>query len=218
LVEIFLFDLSPDIRKLNAMISKRGGYSMVKRYVILCLLVSLFVAGDWYKVKAAAQPLINGTWTGDLMTVKLYDDSYFQLSGALVPSPSDTLNIPIPDGGGGTTTEAASFTLDSNERLLKGSLFTGLTFTITTSKTGITGTLTESSGPIGTIGTIDGVVITANRFFLMNVTLTTPGSCVGQFQGTASIVPSNTNRLIFTASGVDIDCKQQIVTGKMTKQ
>lgn len=188
---------------------------MVKRYVILCLLVSLFVAGDWYKVKAAAQPLINGTWTGDLMTVKLYDDSYFQLSGALVPSPSDTLNIPIPDGGGGTTTEAASFTLDSNERLLKGSLFTGLTFTITTSKTGITGTLTESSGPIGTI---DGVVITANRFFLMNVTLTTPGSCVGQFQGTASIVPSNTNRLIFTASGVDIDCKQQIVTGKMTKQ
>jgi hypothetical protein len=210
------------------MISKRGGYSMVKRYVILCLLVSLFVAGDWYKVKAAAPPLINGTWTGDLMTVLLYDDAYFKSTiGTNVQPHSDTLNITEPtsdvcagDGNGPTpcaittTTLAASFSLN-NERLLKGSLLTDLTFTITATKSGITGTVTESNVQIGTI---DGVVITANRFALLNVTLTTPGSCVGEFQGTASIVPSNTNRIIFTASGVDADCKLIIVTGKMTKQ
>ena len=186
---------------------------MVRKFLIASgLIISTLVAGHDYKVKAAAPPVINGIWVGAVMIVALFDDAYFQSSGGPGPSPSDTLNITIPNGSGGTTNEAASINLGDGKRLLEGDIVTPVTLNITLTKTGITGTLTDPE----VTGTLDGVVITANKFFLLNVTLS--GSpCNGQFQGTASIVPGTPPRLIFTGSGVDSDCKQQFVTGRFTK-
>src|SRR5258705_523590 len=85
----------------------------------------------------------------------------------------------------------------------------GAPLNITATKTGIIGTLSDTDGHTGSI---DGVTITANRAYLLNVTLNGDPSAAcnpAQFQGTASIVPSNLKLLIFTGSGIDFDCSQQ---------
>ncbi|HEX9443918.1 MAG TPA: hypothetical protein VGA73_07350, partial [Candidatus Binatia bacterium] len=170
------------------------------------------------------------TWTGTVQSFTIFDHPFFQTSiGASGPTDTDTVDITIPSSGlcsgagNGptpcaipTTTQTISLPLSPNEALVKAS-GGGVTLNITATKTGIIGTLSDTDGHTGSI---DGVTITANRAYLLNVTLNGDPSAAcnpAQFQGTASIVPSNLKLLIFTGSGIDFDCSQQIVSGRFTK-
>lgn len=201
-------------------------------YVIPCALMFALVTGHGFKVTAAPAPLIVGTWSGTIQTIQQLERPFFISTDG--PSPTDeirvdnviTVNICGSISGVNNelpcalpvTNQVVSFNNMANEdNLVKGSIGNGVTLQIALNNGSISGTVTDTEG---SFGTIDGVVLKANRFFLMNVTVNNadPGPCQpGQFQGTASIVPSNKQRLIFMGSGLDHDCQHQLISGHFTK-
>jgi len=207
---------------------------MIKKYflyVIPYTLMFALVTGHGYKVMAAAPPLIVGTWTGTIQTVQQFERPFFNSTQGPTPTDEIRVNNVIQVNSCGSISgvnnelpcalpvadQVVSFMMANDDNLVKGTIGNGITLQIALNSGSISGTVT---GTEGSFGTIDGVVLKANRFFLMNVTVNNadPGPCQpGQFQGTASIVPSNKQRLIFMGSGLDADCQHQLISGHFTK-
>jgi hypothetical protein len=92
-----------------------------------------------------------------------------------------------------------------------------VTLNLNVTKTGITGSVASANGAVGTI---EGLVLTPKRFFLLHLSVNEPdpGPCgTGEYQGSASIVPSNPNKLIFTGSGLDSQCQHNTISGHFTR-
>ena len=205
---------------------------MIKKYflyVIPCALMFALVTGHGYKVTAAVTPLIVGTWTGTIQTIQEFERPFFNSTDG----PTDEIRVDnviqvnVCGSISGVNNElpcalpvanqVVSFTMSDEDNLVKGTIEAGITLQIALHDGSMSGTVT---GTEGSFGTIDGIVLKANRFFLMNVTVNNadPRPCQpGQFQGTASIVPSNKQRLIFMGAGLDADCQHQIISGHFTK-
>jgi len=201
------------------------------RYVIPCTLLVAFVTGHGYKVTAAAPPLIVGTWSGTIQTIDQLKRPFFISTESPSPTNEIRVNNVIAVNVCGSisgvnnelpcalpvTNQVVSFNnMPDEDNLVKGTIVTDITLQIALNNGSISGTVTDTEG---SFGTIDGIVLKANRFFLMNITINgNPGPCApGQFQGTASIVPSNKQRLIFMGSGLDHDCQHQLISGHFTK-
>jgi hypothetical protein len=204
---------------------------MIKKYflyVIPCAFMFALVTGHGYKVTAALAPLIVGTWSGTIQTIQQLERPFFISTESPSPTNEVRVNNVIAVNICGSisgvnnelpcalpvTNQVVSFNMPDDDNLVKGTIGNGVTLQIALQNGSITGTINTPEGDL----TIDGIVLKANRFFLLNVTDEGAGACSpGQFQGTASIVPSNKSRMIFTGSGVDKDCSHQLVTGSFTK-
>jgi len=188
-----------------------GGKMMIRRQFIAIALMGVVFFGA-NSLHAASR--LTGTWNGSIQILApIFQSPYFVVTGGSDPGPTDVVTIQDPI----TTIQTVRLNLPNGAVLVDAETFPA-TLNLNVIRTNITGSVATTNGALGVI---DGVVVTTNKFFLLHISVNepSPGSCgTGEYQVTASIVPNNPNRLIFTGSGLDSQCEHNTISGQFTRQ
>jgi hypothetical protein len=184
---------------------------MIRRQVMaITLLAAVFLGAN---IVHAASTL-TGTWSGSIQILApIFQSPYFVVTGGSDPGPTDVVTIQDPI----TTIQTVRLNLPNGAVLVDAETLPA-TLNFNVIRTAITGSVASTNGALGTI---DGAVVIANKFFLLHISVDepNPGPCgTGEYQVTASIVPRNPNRLIFTGSGLDSQCEHNNISGQFSRQ